>query len=157
MRQEPSLDLNSSGSGGVFMARKIERPYRRDDDKSHLKCTHCGGTRHTKNECFKPVGYPDWWPDAKNKASKPAARNIEQVKTTGRTTVGQGDELTIDEQRKEPSVALTGVFGSREREGEDKPKNGPNEASENLGFGEDERGSPFKGIDNPLNKGGARG
>ena len=142
MRQEPSSDLNSSGSGGVFMARKIERPYQRDDDKSHLKCTHCGGTRHTKNECFKRVGYPEWWPDAKKKASKPA------IRTTGRVAVGQGEEPTIDEQRKEQGVALMGVSGSREREGTNKLKNRLNEESENLGFREDEGGSSFKKLDN---------
>ena len=30
-------------------------------DKSTLKCTHCQKTCHTKNKCFKLVGYPDWW------------------------------------------------------------------------------------------------
>jgi hypothetical protein len=29
-------------------------------DKSHLKCTNCGMTKHTKDQCFK-VGYPDWF------------------------------------------------------------------------------------------------
>ena len=100
------------------MVRKTERPYRRDDDKSHLKCTHCGGTRHTKNECFKLVGYQEWWPDAKKKVSKPAVRTTDQIRTIGRAAVGQGvtEELTIDEQKKETSVALMGVSGSREEE-----------------------------------------
>ena len=101
MRQEPSLDLNSSGSGGVFMARKIERPYRRDDDKSHLKCTHCGGTRHTKNECFKLVGYPEWWPDAKRRGERKPARFSEQNRT-GQVAMGWSTEghTPIDEAEK---------------------------------------------------------
>jgi Leucine rich repeat/gag-polypeptide of LTR copia-type len=32
-------------------------------DKSSLKCTHCGQTRHTKDQCFQIVGYPDWYKD----------------------------------------------------------------------------------------------
>ena len=68
MKTEPSSDLESPGSGGVFTAKG--RTYRREDDKSHLKCTYCGGTRHTRNECFKLVGYPEWWPDTKKKGEK---------------------------------------------------------------------------------------
>ena len=62
--------------------------------------------------------------------------------------MGQGEEPTIDEQRKEPGVALMGVSGSREREGTNKLKNRLNEESENLGFREDEGGSSFKKLDN---------
>jgi hypothetical protein len=34
-------------------------------DKSKLKCSHCGGTRHIKEQCFELVGYLDWWKDPK--------------------------------------------------------------------------------------------
>nr|GFB07455.1 hypothetical protein [Tanacetum cinerariifolium] len=33
------------------------------DDKSHLKCEECGMHRHTKDQCFEIIGYPDWWTD----------------------------------------------------------------------------------------------
>ena len=75
MRQEPSSDLNSSGLEGGFMVRKTEKPYWRDDDKSHMECTHSGGTRHTKNECFKLVGYLEWWPDANKKGEQIGGQN----------------------------------------------------------------------------------
>ncbi|XP_078173776.1 uncharacterized protein LOC144567504 [Carex rostrata] len=32
-------------------------------DKATLKCTHCGQTRHTKEQCFQLVGYPEWFKD----------------------------------------------------------------------------------------------
>ncbi|KAG8650848.1 hypothetical protein MANES_07G073922v8 [Manihot esculenta] len=35
------------------------------DDKSSLKCTHCGGSRHTRDGCFKIIGYPEWWEENK--------------------------------------------------------------------------------------------
>ena len=39
---------------------------------------NCGGSRHTKEGCFKLVGYPEWWDDLKKRkaATKaPASRN----------------------------------------------------------------------------------
>ena len=48
MKTEPSSDLESPGTDGVFAFKG--RPYRREDEKTHLKYTHCGGTRHTRNE-----------------------------------------------------------------------------------------------------------
>lgn len=36
---------------------------RRGIDKSKLYCTHCGMTKHTKETCFKLVGFPEWWED----------------------------------------------------------------------------------------------
>lgn len=34
-------------------------------DKSKLKCDYCNGTKHTRETCFKLVGYPEWWPNPK--------------------------------------------------------------------------------------------
>ncbi|XP_057540778.1 uncharacterized protein LOC130818633 [Amaranthus tricolor] len=79
MKTEPSSDLETSGSGGVFTAKG--KTYRREDDKSHLKCTYCGGTRHTRNECFKLVGYPEWWPDPKKKGEKRQTHFSDQHRT----------------------------------------------------------------------------
>jgi GAG-pre-integrase domain/Integrase core domain len=30
-------------------------------------CTYCGGYKHTKENCFKLVGYPDWWKERKHR------------------------------------------------------------------------------------------
>ena len=32
-----------------------------------MKCRHCGGSRHTKDSCFKLIGYPEWWDDLQRK------------------------------------------------------------------------------------------
>ena len=41
-----------------------------------MKCSHCGGSRHTKDGCFKIIGYPEWWDDLQqNKAATKAAMN----------------------------------------------------------------------------------
>ncbi|CAO2827967.1 unnamed protein product [Amaranthus hypochondriacus] len=72
--EKPSSDIiEPSGIGSGFAARgQTERPsfrpnFRRDDEKAHLRCTHCGRARHTKEGCFQIVGYPKWWPEWKKK------------------------------------------------------------------------------------------
>ncbi|KAI5337538.1 hypothetical protein L3X38_016809 [Prunus dulcis] len=29
------------------------------------KCTHCGGSKHTRDGCYKLIGYPDRWDHSK--------------------------------------------------------------------------------------------
>nr|GEY34510.1 hypothetical protein [Tanacetum cinerariifolium] len=60
---------------GVGLAIK---GYRRNDgkkpfvkeDKSHLTCEECGMTKHAKEQCFRFVGYPNWWTDDHKKGTK---------------------------------------------------------------------------------------
>jgi len=49
---------------------------RHKEDKSHLHCTHCGMKKHTKETCFKIVGYPKWWEDFKPKNHKAASAAV---------------------------------------------------------------------------------
>nr|GFC11159.1 hypothetical protein [Tanacetum cinerariifolium] len=44
------------------------------DDKSHLKCEEYGMNRHTKDHCFKIIGYPDWCTDGHKTASNKGAK-----------------------------------------------------------------------------------
>ncbi|RAL47913.1 hypothetical protein DM860_017391 [Cuscuta australis] len=41
------------------------------EDKSQLRCTYCGGTKHTAEGCFKRIGYPEWWPDNQKRGKMP--------------------------------------------------------------------------------------
>lgn len=50
----PIRSGSAKGSGSSF---------RDKIDKSKMKCSHCGMTKHTKETCFKLVGYPEWWED----------------------------------------------------------------------------------------------
>ncbi|KAM0003992.1 hypothetical protein Hdeb2414_s0259g00850581 [Helianthus debilis subsp. tardiflorus] len=77
---------DSNGIAAGLIATKTEgsglstKGYRRSEgkkvgqsgkeDKSHLKCDHCGMTKHTKEQCFRLVGYPDWWADGHKKSTK---------------------------------------------------------------------------------------
>lgn len=58
-------------TGEVFAARGVSgeggrsasqgKSSFRQSDKEKLRCTHCGGNKHTKDTCFQLVGYPEWW------------------------------------------------------------------------------------------------
>ncbi|KAG8649481.1 hypothetical protein MANES_08G099122v8, partial [Manihot esculenta] len=64
------------------------------DDKSGLKCTHCGGSRHTRDGCFKIIGYPEWWEEnniRKKKGKGQGAGNMATDIHTG-TVLGRGTE-----------------------------------------------------------------
>ncbi|KAM0055872.1 putative RNA-directed DNA polymerase [Helianthus debilis subsp. tardiflorus] len=61
-------------------------------DKMKLKCDHCGMVKHTKEKCFKLVGYPDWWNDGHKRAIKkveklPPPSATQRLRTTAETTV----------------------------------------------------------------------
>ncbi|XP_071699328.1 uncharacterized protein [Rutidosis leptorrhynchoides] len=47
-------------------------------DKSKLMCAECGKTRHTKDQCFKLKGFPDWW----NKPGKATVATTSEPPTT---------------------------------------------------------------------------
>nr|GEV95689.1 hypothetical protein [Tanacetum cinerariifolium] len=59
------------------------------DDKSHLKCKECGMSRHTKEQCFRIVGYPDWWTDGNKKGTKGAKTEKEKVPTTNTSSINK--------------------------------------------------------------------
>ncbi|KAM0026097.1 hypothetical protein Hdeb2414_s0020g00554191 [Helianthus debilis subsp. tardiflorus] len=51
-------------------------------DKSKLKCDHCGMLKHTKEQCFKLVGYPEWWNDWHKKGIKEGGKVAAAVGNT---------------------------------------------------------------------------
>nr|GEY35511.1 hypothetical protein [Tanacetum cinerariifolium] len=59
------------------------------DDKSHLKCEECGMSRHTKEQCFRIVGYPDWWTDGNKKGTKTAKTEKENIPTTNTSFINK--------------------------------------------------------------------
>jgi hypothetical protein len=61
-------------------------------DKSKLKCTHCGQTRHVKEQCFQIVGYPDWYKDKKRVKQQVISKGkvaVATSETTGERSTGQ--------------------------------------------------------------------
>ena len=132
MKKEPSSELDSSGSGGVFAVRgRSERSYRKNDERSHLQCTHCGGMRHTKNECFKLlVGYPDWWPNTRKKGAKMTGQLSDQPRP-GRAAIVSSTDGKSDEQNSVAAMVKhskedggnKGKQSQRKSKGESDPSN----------------------------------
>nr|GEX00746.1 putative ribonuclease H-like domain-containing protein [Tanacetum cinerariifolium] len=74
------------GIGLVSKGRRSDQKFNSSSsriDKTKLKCENCGMTKHTKEQCFEIVGYPDWW--VGNKKGK-----------SGKATAAVGSQETID-------------------------------------------------------------
>nr|GEY95351.1 hypothetical protein [Tanacetum cinerariifolium] len=86
-----SMGLSTKGFH-IFDGQK--KPATRDD-KSHLKCEECGMNRHTKDQCFKIIGYPDWWTDghktASNKGAKKDTPSTSPIANTRYSTKNSND------------------------------------------------------------------
>ncbi|KAJ0846073.1 hypothetical protein HanRHA438_Chr15g0720751 [Helianthus annuus] len=92
VHQGVASGLNSTGeSDGLGLVTRGRRSDQKSNqsssriDKSKLKCDHCGMAKHTKEQCFKLVGYPEWWADGHKKSKASAA-----VGSQGTTSSGGG-------------------------------------------------------------------
>ncbi|XP_056693607.1 uncharacterized protein [Spinacia oleracea] len=47
--------------------------------KQELKCDHCDMKGHTKDGCFKLIGYPDWFKGPKGKTVNKLAANVGRI------------------------------------------------------------------------------
>ena len=78
-----------------------------EGDKAKLRCTHCGGTKHTRDGCFKLIGYPDWWPGKKG----------QQQRNTGASAIAVGDrEAAGSRDGEDPGIAAVAKSASKETE-----------------------------------------
>ncbi|KAJ0565548.1 hypothetical protein HanIR_Chr06g0263791 [Helianthus annuus] len=62
--------IHDDGALGLASRGQTRRPnpsFKPKVDKSKLKCTHCDMKGHTREQCFKIVGYPEWWNDGHKK------------------------------------------------------------------------------------------
>ena len=85
-----SLGTNPSEIGsGLATRNKTFQKSREEDDRRKLRCTHCGGSRHTKDGCFKLVGYPDWWDDLQKRK---AATKAPASRTGGKAHLTTADQ-----------------------------------------------------------------
>uniref|UniRef100_A0A803MX05 Retroviral polymerase SH3-like domain-containing protein n=1 Tax=Chenopodium quinoa TaxID=63459 RepID=A0A803MX05_CHEQI len=107
-----SSGQNPSEIGSRLVAnRRSESSFRREDI-THLKCTHCGGTKHTKKGCFEIIGYPEWWEEytKKKAATKAGAGGKASV------AVYSNPESTGSGNISDNISDNTGISGMREEE-----------------------------------------
>uniref|UniRef100_A0A803LPC8 Reverse transcriptase Ty1/copia-type domain-containing protein n=1 Tax=Chenopodium quinoa TaxID=63459 RepID=A0A803LPC8_CHEQI len=96
---------------GLVVNRRSESSFR-GEDKTHLKCTHCGGTKHAKKGCFEIIGYPEWWEEytKKKAATKAGAGGKASV------AVYWNPESTGSGNISDNISGNTGISGMREEE-----------------------------------------
>ena len=96
---------SSSGRGpseicsGMVVHHRSENSSSWREDRSFLKCSHCGGSRHTKDGCFKLIGYPEWWEELKQRK---AATKAKVSWTSGKTNLIT--VLSSDQQPQQKQV-----------------------------------------------------
>ena len=110
IRTSSSLGLGPSEIGkGLAINYRSESSSRHDEgDRSHLRCNHCGGTRNTKEGCFKLVRYPEWWDD--HKKGKATAKNPMVSRAGGKAHLASGFLTHHDSFSPEPSQGDQGLF-----------------------------------------------
>nr|GEZ89981.1 Gag-pre-integrase domain, Gag-polypeptide of LTR copia-type [Tanacetum cinerariifolium] len=64
-------DNNFRSSKEKYMAKQEK------ENKQNDECTFCKKSSHKREECFKLVGYLDWWPEKKDNKAKPKVAYVE--------------------------------------------------------------------------------
>nr|GEU75346.1 hypothetical protein [Tanacetum cinerariifolium] len=85
------------------------------NDKSHLKCEECGMNRHTKDQFFEIIGYPDWWTDGHKTTSNKGAKKDKP--STSPTTNTRKSTKNSNDRRSEGGFG--GVVAAVREEGEE--------------------------------------
>ncbi|KAJ9553092.1 hypothetical protein OSB04_017137 [Centaurea solstitialis] len=84
------------------------------DEKAHLKCDHCGMTRHTKEQCYRIVGYPDWWTDGHKKGTKNLGSEKSKSSADRKNPTGFGGMAAAVHNEDEDESMNTGTGGERD-------------------------------------------
>nr|GEX90136.1 ribonuclease H-like domain-containing protein [Tanacetum cinerariifolium] len=110
-REIDCMGLSTKGFR-IFDGKK--KPATRDD-KSHLKCEEWGMNRHTKDQCFKIIVYPDWLTDGHKAASNKGAKKDKP--STSPTANTRNSTKNSNDRRSEGGFG--GVAAAVEEEGEE--------------------------------------
>ena len=134
MSTTSSLGGNPSEIGkGLAIRGRSEASLRRDNgDRTYLKCTHCGSSKHTKEGCFKLIGYPEWWEEHKLRRATdlsshrqtPTENTINVQDPTGNTS---GKNNCSEQPRNHESKEESRRDSSSEEETRSKEKDGGRE------------------------------
>lgn len=120
-----NLTGDFDGVGLVSKGRRLDKKFNLSSpriDKSKLKCDHCGMMKHTKEQCFRLVGYPEWWADGQKKGRD--GKGTEAVGSQETTSSGSGSNnhqkgtgregrgacfMAAVEEEKEEEETVTGI------------------------------------------------
>ncbi|CAH1428172.1 unnamed protein product [Lactuca virosa] len=88
------------------------------EDTTNLKCDHCGMSRHTKEQCFRLVGYPEWWADGHKKSTKGLGPEKGRAPTTDKnidrkTATGFGGVAATGIDEEDESFSMETCTGGK--------------------------------------------
>ncbi|KAJ8639132.1 hypothetical protein MRB53_015826 [Persea americana] len=72
------------GDGAAMISRKSST------SKKDRKCTHCGGSGHIADTCFRLHGYPDWHPKGKKTSQTSSTAKEEDTNSRGNLVAASG-------------------------------------------------------------------
>ena len=101
-----------SRTQGQSRSRRVTRI-----DRSRLRCTHCGMAKHTKETCYKLVGFPKWWNDGYRTGKPRDAKSAAAMGGSDVSSGGDGEERTGANGRKEGGRGSASVGLGRNGEG----------------------------------------
>ena len=123
--------IPSEIGSGLAIKHRSDFSSRRDmEDKTHLKCSYCGGSRHTGEGCFKLIGFPEWWEEHQQRK---IATKAPSTRAGGKANMTTGvphtasmpiDEPTHKTKAKEDSNGNTGEPEKREGNGPEEKEKG---------------------------------
>ncbi|KAJ0868825.1 putative RNA-directed DNA polymerase [Helianthus annuus] len=109
-------------------------------DKSKLKCNHCGMTKHMKDQCFKLVGFPEWWNDGHKKRKNLVTEGGKTVAAVGNLGVNDDNSGATRNNNEPRSEGFGGIASARFGEFGADPINGVNRTGEIIGRGTERQG-----------------
>ena len=103
---------------GLAVKRRSDASFRRDmEGKTHLRCSHCGGIRHTKEGCFKLIDFPEWWEEHRQRK---ADTKVQSARTGGKAHLATG----VPFPTSEPTHYTETKEGNNDVEGETEQRKG---------------------------------
>ncbi|KAF7803191.1 uncharacterized protein G2W53_042302 [Senna tora] len=107
VRQETQKEVNlafNNIESSAMMAKSGGRKFDdRKNDKAGKYCDHCNQNGHTRDSCFKIIGFPDWYKDLKEQKKK-AGKKGEN------TAVNMTADTPIDFVKEKDSIDFAGVL-----------------------------------------------
>ncbi|XP_078150031.1 uncharacterized protein LOC144545316 [Carex rostrata] len=102
---QPSMAMISKGYKQPEVKLNLNKKISNQDGKQG--CTHCGGPKHTKENCFHIIGFPEWWKKKPHDGRKgKGAAHIISSHNSAHSASAQNNGVTPTYLRTTPQLNL---------------------------------------------------
>ncbi|XP_076921708.1 uncharacterized protein LOC143583228 [Bidens hawaiensis] len=111
--------IDSDGLGLISEGRRSDHksnPSSSGVDKSKLRCDHCGMAKHTKEQCFKLAGYPEWCADGHKKGKAAAAVGSQGTTSSGGSSGDHPKPAGSQEKTEKGNLGVSCCFAAVKEE-----------------------------------------